>query len=64
MSSVTVAGRRVEIVTANTVVVGTGAAGYCAADRLAMFGMTDVVMVTDRVRAGTSRNAGSDKQTS
>lgn len=63
MSSVTVAGRRVEIVTANTVVVGTGAAGYCAADRLAMFGMTDVVMVTDRVRAGTSRNAGSDKQT-
>lgn len=54
---------RIPVVTANTVVVGTGAAGYCAADRLVMFGQPDVVMVTDKIRAGASRNAGSDKQT-
>ena len=53
----------IPVVTAGTVVVGTGAAGYCAADRLAQFGRSDVVMVTDKVRAGASRNAGSDKQT-
>src|SRR5699024_12296172 len=60
---VTIAGHRVPVVTANTVVVGTGAAGYCAAARLAQFGTTDVVMITDKIRAGASRNAGSDKQT-
>ncbi len=63
MQSLTVAGREIPVVTANTVVVGTGAAGYCAADRLAMFGTDDVVVVTDKIRAGASRNAGSDKQT-
>jgi succinate dehydrogenase/fumarate reductase flavoprotein subunit len=58
-----IAGRPVPVVTANTVVVGTGSAGFCAADRLWEFGQTDVVMVTDKVGAGASRNAGSDKQT-
>ncbi len=63
METMTVRGRTVPVVSANTVVVGTGSAGYCAADRLAMLGADDVVVVTDRVRAGASRNAGSDKQT-
>jgi succinate dehydrogenase/fumarate reductase flavoprotein subunit len=58
-----IAGREVPVVTANTVVVGTGSAGFCAADRLWEFGQTDIVMVTDKIGAGTSRNAGSDKQT-
>jgi succinate dehydrogenase / fumarate reductase flavoprotein subunit len=58
-----IAGRLVPVVTANTVVVGTGSAGFCAADRLWEFGQTDIVMVTDKISAGTSRNAGSDKQT-
>jgi len=53
----------VPVVTANTVVVGTGSAGFCAADRLWELGQDDVVMVADKVRAGASRNAGSDKQT-
>jgi succinate dehydrogenase/fumarate reductase flavoprotein subunit len=53
----------VPVVTANTVVVGTGSAGFCAADRLWEFGQDDVVMIADKVRAGASRNAGSDKQT-
>ncbi len=47
----------------NTVVVGTGAAGYNAADRLYGFGQRDVAIVTEYVLAGTSRNTGSDKQT-
>ncbi|WP_163540786.1 FAD-binding protein [Occultella kanbiaonis] len=61
--TLTIAGIEVPVVTANTVVVGTGSAGFCAADRLWEFGQDDVVMVTDKVGAGSSRNAGSDKQT-
>jgi succinate dehydrogenase/fumarate reductase flavoprotein subunit len=53
----------VPVVTVSTVVVGTGSAGYCAADRLWELGHEDIVMVADKVRAGASRNAGSDKQT-
>ncbi len=53
----------VPVVTASTVVVGTGSAGFCAADRLWELGQDDVVMVADKVNAGSSRNAGSDKQT-
>lgn len=47
----------------NTVIVGTGAAGFNAADQLWSLGQTDIAMVTDHVNAGTSRNTGSDKQT-
>lgn len=56
-------GTDVPVVTADVVIVGTGSAGYACADRLHLLGVDDVVMVTDRVGAGTSRNAGSDKQT-
>jgi len=47
----------------NTVVVGSGAAGFQAADRLHAMGQTDVVLVTEALNGGTSRNTGSDKQT-
>ncbi|MCL1855469.1 MAG: FAD-binding protein [Clostridia bacterium] len=47
----------------HTVVVGTGAAGYNAADRLHSYGQKDIAMVTEHIMAGTSRNTGSDKQT-
>ena len=53
----------VPCISVNTAVVGTGSAGYCAADRLAQYGQKDLVIVTDRVATGSSRNAGSDKQT-
>src|SRR5699024_6290912 len=42
---------------------GTGSAGYCAAERLAGFGQEDTVVIADKINAGASRNAGSDKQT-
>jgi succinate dehydrogenase / fumarate reductase flavoprotein subunit len=47
----------------NTIIVGTGAAGFNAADRLYQYGQTDIAMVTEHINAGTSRNTGSDKQT-
>ena len=48
---------------ARTVVVGSGCAGFNAADWLCALGEEDVLLVTEEMRAGTSRNTGSDKQT-
>lgn len=59
----TIDGAQVPVVTTTSLVIGTGSAGYNAAVRLAGFGAPDVVMVADKIRAGASRNAGSDKQT-
>lgn len=53
----------IPVVTTTTLVIGTGSAGYCVAERLYSWGHTDIVMVADKIRAGASRNAGSDKQT-
>lgn len=47
----------------NTVIVGTGAAGFNAADCLYSFGQKDIAILSEHVSAGTSRNTGSDKQT-
>ena len=47
----------------NTAVVGSGAAGFNAVDRLWQLGQHDIVLVTENRAGGTSRNAGSDKQT-
>lgn len=54
---------QVRIMEAHTVVAGSGAAGFNAADRLRQYGVEDVILVTENVNAGTSRNTGSDKQT-
>ncbi|MCL2304585.1 MAG: FAD-binding protein [Planctomycetaceae bacterium] len=53
----------VEVYSLNTVVVGTGCAGFNAADSLYELGQTDIAIVTEGVDKGTSRNTGSDKQT-
>jgi succinate dehydrogenase/fumarate reductase flavoprotein subunit len=62
---VELAGRRLGVYRFNTVVVGTGAAGYNAADSLCVEGVPadEVAVVTEGVSMGTSRNTGSDKQT-
>ena len=52
-----------EVFSFNTIVVGSGAAGFNAADRLYDFGCRDIAIVTEGVNMGTSRNTGSDKQT-
>lgn len=59
----TAAGLCVREITCGTAVVGTGAAGYNAADRLWEYGQQDVLIVTENRVGGTSRNTGSDKQT-
>ncbi len=46
-----------------TVVVGSGCAGLNAADTLACLGEKSLLLVTEDMNAGTSRNTGSDKQT-
>lgn len=53
----------IETHTINTVIVGSGAAGFNAADRLYSYGQTDIAIVTEGLNMGTSRNTGSDKQT-
>ncbi len=50
-------------ITASALVVGSGAAGYNAADELHSLGVTDVIIITEGRMMGTSRNTGSDKQT-
>ena len=52
-----------ETIICNTVIIGTGAAGYNAADSLWDLGQKDIIIVSENRCWGTSRNAGSDKQT-
>ena len=47
----------------HTVILGSGAASLCAAVRLKRSGIDDIVIITDNMKGGTSRNTGSDKQT-
>lgn len=47
----------------DTVVVGSGAAAWNAADWLYDLGRREIALLTEGVRMGTSRNTGSDKQT-
>ena len=62
-SSITVRGLSLRVYRFSALVAGTGAAGFNAADTLFTEGVRDFAMVTEHLRAGTSRNAGSDKQT-
>lgn len=56
-------GFKIPVVSLNTVIVGTGCAGYNAADSLHALGQHDIAIVTEGINMGTSRNTGSDKQT-
>lgn len=56
-------GRCLQVVQCQAAVVGCGAAGWAAAWRLNQCGVQQVVVLADSRTAGTSRNAGSDKQT-
>lgn len=58
-----IADRDCRVITLNTVIVGTGAAGFNAALRLKGYGVEDIAIVSEGVNMGTSRNTGSDKQT-
>lgn len=47
----------------SVIVIGSGAAGYGAADWLSKHGIKNIAVLTENKDFGTSRNAGSDKQT-
>jgi len=47
----------------HTLIIGTGCAGFNAADKLYDFGVRDIAIITEGRFMGTSRNTGSDKQT-
>lgn len=53
----------IPVIVLDCAVVGSGCAGFNAADWLYDLGRRDVAVLTEGVNMGTSRNAGSDKQT-
>lgn len=63
MNFVKVEGRNIPVFKLNTIVVGSGCAGFNAIDTLYDLGVQDIAMVTEGIHMGTSRNTGSDKQT-
>ena len=63
MREITLRGQRVALYALDTVVVGSGCAGFNAADTLFDLGRRDIALLTEGVNMGTSRNTGSDKQT-
>lgn len=62
-SLVEVEGKKIPVYSLNTLIIGSGAAGLNAAQHLFKWGQKDIAIATDRWGAGTSNNAGSDKQT-
>lgn len=60
---IAIKGLEMDVYSLNTVVVGTGAAGFNAADSIYTLGQRDIAIVTEGIQMGTSRNTGSDKQT-
>ncbi|MCL2006016.1 MAG: FAD-binding protein [Planctomycetaceae bacterium] len=56
-------GIAVDVYSLNTVIVGSGCAGFNAADCLHKLGQHNIALITEGVNLGTSRNTGSDKQT-
>lgn len=61
--SITINGVRLPLLVLDTAVIGTGCAGFNAADWLHTLGRRDIAILTEGVNMGTSRNTGSDKQT-
>jgi succinate dehydrogenase/fumarate reductase flavoprotein subunit len=62
-NKIKILGKEIDVFSLNTVVVGSGASGLNAADRLYNLGQKDIAIVTEGINMGTSRNTGSDKQT-
>ena len=59
----TFAGYEIPVFEFDAIVVGSGAAGYNAADTLFSLGKKNIAVITEGRMMGTSRNTGSDKQT-
>lgn len=55
--------KNIPVYTLDTLVIGSGCAGFNAADWLYDLDVRDIAIVTEDINCGTSRNTGSDKQT-
>ncbi|MDO5408013.1 MAG: FAD-binding protein [Eubacteriales bacterium] len=53
----------IPVYTYDTIIAGSGAAGFSAAERLFLLNHKNIALVTEHINSGTSRNTGSDKQT-
>ena len=51
----------IPIISLDTVIIGSGCAGFNAADSLYKLGRKDIAIVAEGINMGTSRNTGSDK---
>ena len=56
-------GAQLPVYVLDTLIIGTGCAGYNAADWLHGLGRRDIAILTENKYSGASRNTGSDKQT-
>ncbi|MBN2853680.1 MAG: FAD-binding protein, partial [Clostridia bacterium] len=63
LEQITINDYKIDVVSLNTIIVGSGAAGFNAADSLYDLGQKDIAILTEGIKMGTSRNTGSDKQT-
>ncbi len=63
MDFIKIEGRSIPVKKYGTLVIGSGCAGFNAADTLFDMGEKDIALVTEGINMGTSRNTGSDKQT-
>ncbi len=52
-----------DFLTFDALVIGSGAAGFNAANTIKRIGKKSVALITEGINCGTSRNTGSDKQT-
>ena len=62
-NQVKISDHEIPLYSCKTIIVGSGAAGLNAAKRLYDFGYKDLLILTEGLKKGTSRNTGSDKQT-
>ncbi len=61
--TVQIGGYQIPVCFHDTLIIGSGASGFSAAEQLAKLHHPDTVLITEHIQAGTSRNTGSDKQT-
>jgi len=52
-----------QVIHQHVLIIGSGAASLSCAVHMKRMGCDDILIVTDNINGGTSRNTGSDKQT-
>jgi len=60
---ITVGGIQIPAVRTQAVIVGSGAAGWSCANWFYDSGIEDIILISEEINYGASRNTGSDKQT-